>query len=49
LALGWHRAPTLDVISGHALEGRTTADEYHGIELVDQAAALAKFPRYDVT
>jgi integrase len=39
---------TLDVISGHALEGRTVADEYHGVELEDQAAALAKFPRYDL-
>jgi integrase len=40
---------TLDVISGHALEGRTVADGYHGVELEDQAAALAKYPRYDVT
>ena len=38
----------LDVISGHALEGRTVADGYHGVELEDQAAALAKYPRYDV-
>ncbi|WP_439407946.1 tyrosine-type recombinase/integrase [Bradyrhizobium sp. DASA03076] len=40
---------TLDVISGHALEGRTVADGYHGVELEDQAAALAKYPRYEVT
>jgi len=39
---------TLDVISGHALEGRTVADGYHGVELEDQAAALAKYPRYEV-
>jgi integrase len=39
---------TLDVISGHALEGRNDADGYHAIELIDQAAALAKFPRYEV-
>jgi integrase len=39
---------TLDVISGHALEGRNDADGYHAVELVDQAAALKKFPRYDV-
>ena len=39
----------LDVISGHALEGRTVADGYHGVELEDQAAALAKYPRYEVT
>ncbi len=38
----------LDVISGHALEGRTVADTYHGVELEDQAAALAKYPRYEV-
>ncbi|MDA9416433.1 hypothetical protein XH81_16475 [Bradyrhizobium sp. CCBAU 25360] len=38
----------LDVISGHALEGRTVADSYHGVELEDQAAALAKYPRYEV-
>ncbi|WP_404559397.1 site-specific integrase [Bradyrhizobium ottawaense] len=36
----------LDVISGHALEGRTVADGYHGVELEDQVAALAKYPRY---
>lgn len=40
---------TLDVISGHAFEGRTVADGYHGVELEDQAAALAKYPRYDVS
>ncbi|WP_063779869.1 hypothetical protein [Bradyrhizobium pachyrhizi] len=39
---------TLDVISGHALEGRTEADGYHGVELEDQAAALAKYPRYEM-
>ncbi|WP_342714106.1 recombinase XerD [Bradyrhizobium sp. B039] len=39
---------TLDVISGHALEGRTVADGYHGVELEDQAAALAKYPRYKI-
>ncbi|MCA1377014.1 MULTISPECIES: site-specific integrase [unclassified Bradyrhizobium] len=39
---------TLDVISGHALEGRTVADGYHGVELEDQAAALAKYPRYEI-
>ncbi|MHC2255937.1 integrase [Bradyrhizobium embrapense] len=37
---------TLDVISGHALEGRTEGDGYHGVEVEDQAAALEKYPRY---
>lgn len=39
----------LDVISGHALEGRTVADGYHGVELEDQVAALAKYPRYVIS
>lgn len=39
----------LDVISGHALEGRTVADGYHGVELEDQVVALAKYPRYTTT